>query len=75
MTKRTRDTGSKAKARKPKLRRETVKDLDAKAGGKNVKGGYLAYTAQCLATAKCATATCAATQCACGGATFYCYIN
>lgn len=64
-------TGSGAGARagkKLKVRRETIRDLDAKKSGKNVKGGWgvIAGLTGACKTAACETADCKGTLVGCG---------
>ena len=59
-------SGAGAKAsKKLKVRRETIRDLDAKKSGKNVKGGGWGLTGACK-TAACETADCKGTLVGCG---------
>lgn len=59
MTERRKASKGKAGAKKPRLRKETIRDLDAKKSGKNVKGGWgvIGMTGACK-TAACETANC-----------------
>jgi hypothetical protein len=41
MTTRKNTTAGKSKVKRPKLKRETIKDLDVKARGREVRGGVL----------------------------------
>ena len=50
MTTRRKATGGKGKVKNLKLKKETVRDLDAKGKGKDIKGGVIAtvaYTCYC----------------------------
>jgi len=50
MTTRRKATGGKGKVKNLKLKKETVRDLDAKGKGKDIKGGMIAtvaYTCYC----------------------------
>ena len=60
MTKRKGGPSGKAGARKPRVRKETIRDLEAKKGGKPVKGG--AWTIP-NPTGGCPTVGCATINC------------
>jgi hypothetical protein len=68
MTTKKKTTG-KSDIRKLKLKKETVRDLDAKGTGKNVKGGSAVTCATCAAGVICVYQTaftnCQQVTCAC----------
>jgi len=43
----------KADVRKPKLKKETIRDLDAKSQAKNIKGGRPINTESCIIRVTC----------------------
>jgi len=75
MTSKKSTAGTGKKTAKLKLKKETIKDLNAKGSGKDVKGGYIfdaATTIRALnCSAHCVTLTYCGTQCMCNP-TDYC---
>lgn len=74
MTSQKKSTTGKGKAPKLKLKKETIKDLEARGSGRDVKGGIFdaATTIRALnCSAYCVTLTYCGTQCMCNP-TDYC---
>jgi len=64
MTKRRNVSGGKGSSRKLKVKKETIRDLDAKRPSRDVKGGWIPspISAACN-TAKCPSQGCATLMC------------
>ena len=74
MTTKKKAVPGKGKTAKLKLKKETIKDLEAAGSGKDVKGGYIAAATTIRAlncSAHCITLTYCGTQCMCNP-TDYC---
>ncbi len=59
-------TAAGGRAKKLKLKKETIKDLKGIGSGKDVKGGQLKLTGDCGASQKCVTGGCLGTRLLCG---------